>query len=135
ILTVYSAVAWLGAMMNSAWRRRWRRVASGAIAPVFGIAAPLAYYYSGISPRFLIERPRMEHAIEAGAAREGARYQEFHWEETGFAGIANTSAYMVYDETDAIPSMVEAGKTKWPAQNTTVTRMGNHFYLVRELLD
>jgi hypothetical protein len=123
-------LAWTGAMAVSLCRIRWRRLISAMIGPVLGFAIPFAYYASGISPRFLIERPRFERIIASLPKHERGR-RVFYWDESGFAGLPSISSYIVYDETDTFADEVRAGRTRW-ASHAGVTPMGGHFFLVME---
>lgn len=77
----------------------------------------------------------MERAIAAMPDQAGRRYKEFHWDSTGFAAGGNTEQDMVYDESGELPDRVSQGRSRWPADWTTVKPMGGHFYLVVEQLD
>lgn len=134
-LLVLSGAGWVIAGAFAIRDGRWRRLASIGIAPFFGIVVPYIYYLSGISPRFLVERPRFERVVSALLENGGKRYREFEWDETGGAGLTNTVQIMVFDESDTLPRLIKDDKTKWPYRYTSVTTMGDHFYLVNELLD
>lgn len=77
----------------------------------------------------------MERIVQAMPDQAARRYKEFHWNSTGSAVGGNTEQDMVYDESDELPDRVSQGRSRWPADWTTVEPMGRHFYLVIEQLD
>jgi len=135
IVAMVLGLLWLIALVVSLWTRRWRDTGLTLVSPFLIAVFPTlvsSVYSTSLSPRFLIERPRMEREAAQGTS---PHYREFHWDETGFGGIGNTSQYMVYDETDHIQGLVAQGGTRWPREITKVESLGRHFFLVIEDFD
>lgn len=135
LLVAVMTVAWLIATTWLLLTRRWRGLVSALVSPAFGLVIPIAVYESGFSPRFWIERPRMERTVAEMPDQAGRRYKEFSWDSTGSAVGGNTEQTMVYDESGEFPDRVSQGHSRWAADWTTVEPMGGHFYLVIEQLD
>jgi len=61
--------------------------------------------------------------------------RHMEWEATGFAGVANNTAYLVFDPTDLLAAHSEGEFAGLPCKVPSVVRLERHWYSVRFYTD
>jgi hypothetical protein len=86
------------------------------------------------SLRWLLWSHRFKAEVLAQPAPSNGELTHMQWDATGFAGVANTTVYLVFDPTD---SLAEAAKSRSPGKFTgmpcevlRVLRLESHWYSV-----
>jgi hypothetical protein len=156
------AFIWLATLLTglavNAFKRRWRRVLSIAVAPIIAWS-----FFSALGPlgvttqRIRLEWGKSDYLAEVGAlpaSDDGIRLKTWNWGSTGGVAVPNFFWTLVYDDSDQIvlpPSSWSAvwvrktGQTGSPLYSVvhnrrdgkdyyvSVKRLDGHFYVVEEL--
>ncbi len=103
-----ASLAALGAIGFLAWHRKWRRVLSLLPLPLVAALAVFApsptmraVAVAGDYVRLVVGYPIYASRIVA-TSDAGPRFAKIDWGGTGFAGIAGSDIYLVYDASDEI---------------------------------
>ncbi|MBM7048728.1 MULTISPECIES: hypothetical protein [Rhizobium] len=147
------AIAIVVSLCINSIRRRWRRVLSLLVTPVFLLIPIVLLAIAGITPnsiRFALTRNGYLAEIQRSDAQSTEpRFNTFVWDDTF---TAKTYVTLVYDESDEIVLPIGNQSEAWrqriqktcaknrdcvnldpqPDEYISVTKIGDHFYLLNE---
>jgi hypothetical protein len=129
-----AGMAWLVALIQSASRRRWRRVASIVAAPVIAVSFFAILNVLGIDPdrvRFELSRQYyLDQIAQIPRVGNEPRFKSFPWGETGGAVGANVFRTLEFDESGQIAGTDD--QTSDRRYSKSVRALRDHFYIVTE---
>jgi hypothetical protein len=127
--TVVVGITWLISIGINLFKRRWRRLASAVVAPIFVALLAASLLFSGIDAawvRFHLDKDSYYETVKELTGPH-PRHYSWNWGSTGGAAVVNILQAIEYDESDQVArrqnESLEGGIV-------TVREFGNHFYLV-----
>jgi hypothetical protein len=84
--------------------------------------------------RWLLESRQLKAEVLAQPSADGES-KHMEWEATGFAGVANNTAYLVFDPADSLTAHPTGEFTGLPCKVPSVDRLEHHWYSVRFYTD
>jgi len=84
--------------------------------------------------RWLLESRQLKAEVLAQPSADG-ELKHMEWEATGFAGVANNTAYLVFDPADSLTAHPSGEFTGIPCKVPSVGRLERHWYSVRFYTD
>jgi hypothetical protein len=85
--------------------------------------------------RWLLESHRLKAEVLSEPDSERGELKHMEWDATGFAGVANNTAYLVFDPTDSLAAHPSGEFTGIPCKVPSVNRLERHWYSVRFYTD
>jgi hypothetical protein len=84
--------------------------------------------------RWLLESRQLKAEVLSQPSADG-EFKHMEWEATGFAGVANNTAYLVFDPADSLTAHSTGEFTGIPCKVPSVDRLEHHWYSVRFYTD
>jgi hypothetical protein len=84
--------------------------------------------------RWLLESRQLKAEVLAQPSADG-EFKRMEWEATGFAGVANNTAYLVFDPADSLTAHPTGESSGIPCKVLSVDRLEHHWYSVRFYTD
>lgn len=121
-------------------RRRQLRAILATLAVLWAIAV-CSFLYNREHPfairetaRWLIWSHEYKEQVLAQPASPNGDLKHVEWDASGFAGVANNTAYLVFDPADTLSAVAKNNQTAKfngvPCQVRTIRRLENHWYAV-----
>lgn len=88
------------------------------------------------SLRWLLGSRRFKAEVLAQPSPRNGELRHMEWDATGFAGVANSTLYIVFDPSDALATVTRPVKAAGiPCEVPLVRRLEKHWYAVRFYTD
>jgi hypothetical protein len=127
-------------MAITAISKKQRQIISPLLAIIAFVAVAAALSAGGealrSSLRWLLWSPRFKAELLAQPSPRNGELKHMEWDATGFAGVANSTLYLVFDPSDALAIVTLPGKVAGlPCEVPLVRRLEKHWYAVRFYTD
>jgi hypothetical protein len=127
-------------MVIAAIRKRRRQIILLLLAIVAFVAVAVVLDKGGESLRsyirWLLWSRRFKAEVLAQPSPRTGELRHMEWEATGFAGVANSTLYLVFDPSDALANVSRPAKVAGiPCEVPVVRRLEKHWYAVRFYTD
>jgi hypothetical protein len=123
-------------MAIAAIRKRKRQIISSLLA-IIALAAVAAALLKGGDAlrsylRWLLWSQRFKAELMAQPSPQNGELRHLEWDATGFAGVANSTLYLVFDPSDALATVTAPGKVAGlPCEVPVVRQLEKRWYAVR----
>src|ERR1700722_11464146 len=138
VITIIVCLICLMVMVVAAIRKQRRQTISLLLAMLAFVAIAAALDKGGnslrSSLRWLLWSRRFKAEVLAQPSADG-EFKHMEWEATGFAGVANNTAYLVFDPADSLAAHPMGEFTGIPCKVPSVNRLEHHWYSVRFYTD
>jgi hypothetical protein len=139
-VTIIACLLCLVLMAIAAIRKRKRQIISPLLAIIAFVAVAAALLEGGdalrSSLRWLLWSQHFKAELLAQPSPPNGELRHLEWDATGFAGVANSTLYVVFDPSDALASVTRSGKVAGvPCEILLARQLEKHWYAVRFYTD
>ena len=140
VITIIVFLFCLIVMAVAAMQKQPRQTISLLLAMLAFVAIAAALDKGGdslrSSLRWLLWSRRFKAEVLAQPSLRNGELRHMEWDATGFAGVANSTLYLVFDPSDALATVTRPVKAAGiPCEVPLVRRLEKHWYAVRFYTD